>query len=107
MAFRMRKVAAQIVRGNFQPSFSTGGATSSTGTLVRRAKPSRLVAVLPPEQSEERRRRAFELNMSMAELDEAIGGRAYFRHPRRVNWSAVQRALPQLAGRVAVSWHGV
>lgn len=52
------------------------------------------------------RRRAFELYMSMAELDEAAGGRACFRHPRRVDWSAVQRVLSQLGGRIAVSWHG-
>jgi hypothetical protein len=44
--------------------------------------------------------------MSMVELDEAAGCRAYFRRPRRVDWSAVQRVLLPLGGRIAVSWHG-
>jgi len=52
------------------------------------------------------RRRAFALRMSMTELDAAAGRGAYFRYPRRVDWSAVQRVLPQLGGRIAVSWHG-
>ncbi len=74
------------------------------GRSIRRPRrPPRTTGLAPVDAV---RQRAFELCMSMVELDEAAGGRAYFRRPRRVNWSAVQRVLPQLGGRIAVSWHG-
>lgn len=52
------------------------------------------------------RRRAFELRMSMGDLDEIAGSRSYFRRPQRLDWSALQRVLPSLGGHIVVSWHG-
>lgn len=55
---------------------------------------------------DEVRRRAFDLNFSMAELDASVARRNYFRCPRRLDWTALQRALACLDGRVMVVWHG-
>jgi len=51
------------------------------------------------------RRRAFDLHISVADLDAMAGRRGYFRRPGRTDWSAVQRVLPYLGGRAAVHWH--
>lgn len=51
------------------------------------------------------RRRAFDLHLSMADLDAIAGRRGYFQRPRRTDWSAVQRVLPHLGGRPAIHWH--
>lgn len=51
------------------------------------------------------RRRAFDLHISMTDLDAMAGRRNYFRSPRGIDWSAVQRVLPYLGGQAAVSWH--
>jgi hypothetical protein len=50
------------------------------------------------------RRRAFELNFSMKDLDTITGRNGYFRCPRHVDWSAVQRILPYLGGCATVAW---
>ncbi|MBK1976156.1 hypothetical protein JIX58_10410 [Brevundimonas diminuta] len=52
------------------------------------------------------RRRAFDLRLSMADLDDLAGRKSYFKRPRRMDWSAVQRVLPHLGGQVEVFWHG-
>jgi hypothetical protein len=49
-------------------------------------------------------RRAFDLHISVADLDAIAGRRGYFRRPGRTDWSAVQRVLPYLGGRAAVHW---
>lgn len=51
------------------------------------------------------RRRAFDLHISMTDLDVIAGRRSYFQSPRRTDWSAVQRVLPHLGGQAAVRWH--
>lgn len=50
------------------------------------------------------RRRAFDLNMSMVDLDVMVGRRCYFKYPKRVDWKAVQRVLPHLGGAAVVRW---
>jgi hypothetical protein len=50
------------------------------------------------------RRRAFDLNLSMADLDALVGRRRYFQRPRRLDWAAVQRILPHLGGCADVVW---
>jgi hypothetical protein len=71
---------------------------------VRRPRHPPRITGLP--QVDVVRQRAFGLCMSMAELEEAAGAPVYFRRPKRVNWSAMQRVLPELGGRIVVSWHG-
>lgn len=51
------------------------------------------------------RRRAFDLHISMTDLDVMAGRRSYFKPPRRTDWSAVQQVLPHLGGKAAVHWH--
>lgn len=51
------------------------------------------------------RRRAFDLNISMRDLDALAGRCGYFRRPRHLDWSAVQRVLPHLGGSTTVAWH--
>lgn len=50
------------------------------------------------------RRRAFELNFSMKDLDTITGRNSYFRCPRHVDWKAVQQVLPYLGGSATVVW---
>lgn len=50
------------------------------------------------------RRRAFDLNMSMVDLDMIAGRCCYFRRPRRTDWKAIQRVLPHLGGVAVVRW---
>lgn len=51
------------------------------------------------------RRRAFDLNMSMADLDAMAGKRFRARSSERTDWGAVQRVLPHLGGRAVVRWN--
>lgn len=51
------------------------------------------------------RRRAFDLHFSMVDLDIMASRRGYFKYPRRTDWSAIQRVLPHIGGRIAVLWH--
>lgn len=50
------------------------------------------------------RLRAFDLNMSMADLDAMAGKRFYVRCSEKTDWTAIQRVLPHLGGRAVVQW---
>lgn len=50
------------------------------------------------------RRRAFELRLSMNDLDALAQTRRYFRDPRHLNWTYIGRALKVLGGRMTASW---
>lgn len=76
----------------------------ASGRSIRR--PRRVPCLTGHAPVDAVRRRAFDLHMSMADLDAIAGRRGYFQRPRRIDWSAVQRVLPHLGGRVEVCWHG-
>lgn len=71
--------------------------------LRRPRRPPRPTGIGPVDTV---RRRAFDLHMSMSDLDEIAGRRSYFRRPQRLDWAAVQRVLPSLGGHIVMSWHG-
>lgn len=50
------------------------------------------------------RRRAFELNLTMRDLDEITRSGSYFRSPRTVVWRHVGRAIEALDGELRVDW---
>lgn len=50
------------------------------------------------------RRRAFDLYITMTELDAIVGKARYFVCPRYVDWRALQRAMEFLGGRPVVRW---
>ncbi|WP_117195265.1 hypothetical protein [Rhizobium terrae] len=50
------------------------------------------------------RRRAFDLHITMTELDAIVGKVQYFVCPRHVDWGALQRAMEFLGGRPMVCW---
>lgn len=50
------------------------------------------------------RRRAFDLHITMIELDAIVGKARYFVCPRYVDWRALQRAMEFLGGRPMVRW---
>lgn len=50
------------------------------------------------------RRRAFELNLTMRDLDAMVGSGSYFRSPRGLVWRHVGRAIQALDGDVRVFW---
>lgn len=50
------------------------------------------------------RRRAFDLRITMTELDAFIGRKRYFVGARHVDWRAIQRAMVLLGGMPTVSW---
>ncbi len=68
----------------------------------------------PPAPSENAlvhsiRQRAFELNMSLADLDRSLGNRKIFRQAagrQRVRHSHIERAVKALGGNLVVEWMG-
>lgn len=50
------------------------------------------------------RQRAFDMNISLRELDEATGQKKYFSHPTSIRWTAVERAIRVLGGKFVVRW---
>ena len=50
------------------------------------------------------RRRAFDLHITMAELDAIVGKTRYFVCPRYIDWRALQRAMEFMGGRPVVRW---
>ena len=50
------------------------------------------------------RARAFELRITMTELDAFVARRRYFVSPRHHDWTALQRAMNLLGGRPVVCW---
>lgn len=50
------------------------------------------------------RRRAFELNLTMGDLDEMARSGSYFRRPWTLNWRHVGKAIVALGGEVRVDW---
>lgn len=51
------------------------------------------------------RQRAYDLRLSMTDLDRCLGTKRYFVSPRYVNWRALQLAVEILGGRPMVRWH--
>ena len=50
------------------------------------------------------RLRAFELRISMTELDAFVGKKRYFVGVRHVDWRALQSAMTLLGGKPVVHW---
>lgn len=48
------------------------------------------------------RQRAFDLRLSMTDLDLMLGSKTYFRRPRSENWRLLHRAIVLLGGKVHV-----
>ena len=76
----------------------------ASGRKIRR--PRRVPGLTGHAPVDAIRQRAFDLHITMADLDIIAGRRGYFQSPRRIDWTAVQRVLPHLDGRVEVFWHG-
>ena len=53
---------------------------------------------------DEIRNRAFDLNISMRELDEIAGGKGLLRGPKRERWTAIGRAVRALDGELVVTF---
>lgn len=51
------------------------------------------------------RQRAFDLQLTMRDLDEIAGSRRYFRKPNYYNWKALDAAVRWLGGTAQVAWH--
>jgi hypothetical protein len=51
------------------------------------------------------RQRAFDLQLTMRDLDEIAGSRRYFRKPNYYNWKALGAAVRWLGGTAQVAWH--
>ena len=51
------------------------------------------------------RQRAFDLQLTMRDLDEIAGSGAYFRKPSYYNWKALAAAIQWLGGTPRVAWH--
>lgn len=76
--------------------------SKASGSHIRRPRrPPRPTGLAPVDAI---RRRAFDLNFSMADLDAIAHRRGYFRRPRRTDWDALQKVLPYLGGRATVFW---
>jgi hypothetical protein len=75
---------------------------ASSRNIRRPRRPPRLTGLVPVDAV---LLRAFDLNISVPDLNVIAGQRSYFRSPRRTNWSVVQRVLPHLGGQAAVHWH--
>jgi hypothetical protein len=75
---------------------------ASSRGIRRPKRPPQLTGFTPVDTV---RRRAFDLRISMADLDAMVGRRFYFRSPRKTDWSAVQRVLPHLGGQATVRWN--
>lgn len=50
------------------------------------------------------RRRAFDLRLTMTELDHLVGRKQCFSGPRRIDWTAVRCAVTLLGGHLQVSF---
>lgn len=50
------------------------------------------------------RRRAFDKNYTMEDLDEWTGSNRYFVAPQTYNWRAIRKALEVLGGRIVPIW---
>ncbi len=50
------------------------------------------------------RRRAFDLHITMTELDAIVGKTRYFVYPCYVDWRALQRAMEFLGGKPMIRW---
>lgn len=50
------------------------------------------------------RARAFELRITMSDLDAFVARKRYFVGPRHMDWIALQRAMTLLGGRPVVHW---
>lgn len=50
------------------------------------------------------RNRAFELRITMTELDSFVARKRYFVSPRHMDWTALQRAMTLLGGTPVVRW---
>lgn len=51
------------------------------------------------------RQHAFDLRLTMRDLDEIAGSRRYFRKPCYYNWKALDAAIQWLGGTPRVAWH--
>jgi len=50
------------------------------------------------------RARAFDLRITMTELDSYVARKRYFVSPRHMDWTALQRAMTLLGGTPIVQW---
>lgn len=68
-------------------------------------RPRRRPKLLELPIIDEVRQRAFDLQLTMRDLDEIAGSRPYFRKPRYYNWKALDTAIQWLGGTPRVAWH--
>ena len=50
------------------------------------------------------RQRAFDMNITLTELDEATGVKGYFTSPRSLRWRPILKAIDILGGKAVVRW---
>lgn len=105
---------------NFKPPYQDGAlvadilpllneksATQLYGAASRRRvrRPRRRPKILGVAILDSIRQRAFDMHISLSDLDEATGQKDYFSHPTSLRWSAIRKAIRVLGGQPVVHWY--